>query len=114
MDGIGPGGPGGRDDRADIEQVECAVAVGAWHDRSDPESVARPRDPVRDLAAVGDEERADRGDGWPSAPAISAATNASIASLATRHRPPTRRAGSLPLTIQRWTDRVFAPIRAAA
>ena len=42
------------------------------------------------------------------------ATNASIASLATRHRPPTRLAGSLPLAIQRWTDRVVAPIRAAA
>ena len=40
--------------------------------------------------------------------------NASIASVATRQRPPTRRAGSRPLAIQRWTDRVVVPIRAAA
>ena len=46
--------------------------------------------------------------------ALAPATNASIASLATRQRPPTRRAGSRPLAIQRWTDRVVAPTRAAA
>ena len=40
--------------------------------------------------------------------------NASNASDATRHRPPTRRAGSSPRVIQRWTLRVVAPIRAAA
>ena len=45
---------------------------------------------------------------------VADATNASIASLATRQRPPTRRAGSRPLAIQRWTDRVVAPTRAAA
>jgi hypothetical protein len=41
-------------------------------------------------------------------------TNASNASIATRHRSPTRRAGNRPNLIQRWTDRVLAPIRAAA
>jgi len=40
--------------------------------------------------------------------------NASNASDATRHRPPTRLAGRDPRAIQRWTDRVVAPIRAAA
>src|SRR4051812_41089456 len=43
-----------------------------------------------------------------------AATNASIASIATRQRPPTRRAGSRPAAIHLWTDRVVAPTRAAA
>ena len=41
-------------------------------------------------------------------------TNASIASLATRHRPPTRLAGNRPDAIHRCTDRVVAPTRAAA
>src|SRR4051812_47640071 len=36
------------------------------------------------------------------------------ASIATRHRPPTRRAGSLPVAIHRWTDRRLAPSRSAA
>jgi hypothetical protein len=40
--------------------------------------------------------------------------NASNATDATRQRPPTRLAGSRPLAIQRWTDRVVAPIREAA
>jgi hypothetical protein len=40
--------------------------------------------------------------------------NASNTSDATRHRPPTRRAGSRPVAIQRWTERVVAPIRVAA
>ena len=40
--------------------------------------------------------------------------NASNATDATRHRPPTRLAGSRPLAIQRWTDLVVVPIRAAA
>ncbi len=40
--------------------------------------------------------------------------NASIASFATSHRPPTRRAGSRPAAIHRWTVRVVVPIRAAA
>ena len=39
--------------------------------------------------------------------------DASIASNATRQRPPTRRAGSRPLAIQRWTDRVDVPSRRA-
>jgi hypothetical protein len=42
------------------------------------------------------------------------ANNASIASLATRQRPPTRLAGNRPLVIHRWTERVVAPTRAAA
>jgi hypothetical protein len=42
------------------------------------------------------------------------AAKASNASDATRQRPPTRRAGRRPLAIQRWTERVVAPIRAAA
>ena len=46
--------------------------------------------------------------------AVPGSRNASIASFATRHRPPTRRAGSRPLAIQRWTDRVVVPIRFAA
>ena len=41
------------------------------------------------------------------------APNASIASDATRQRPPTRRAGSRPLAIQRWTDRGDVPRRSA-
>ena len=41
------------------------------------------------------------------------AMNASNASDATRHRPPTRRAGSVPLAIQRWTVRVDVPSRLA-
>ncbi len=44
---------------------------------------------------------------WP-------AMNASNATDATRHRPPTRLAGSWPLAIQRWTDLVVVPMRAAA
>jgi hypothetical protein len=54
--------------------------------------------------------------GWGFRPAVEVrgSKNASIASLATRQRPPTRRAGSRPLAIQRWTERVLAPIRAAA
>ena len=50
----------------------------------------------------------------PPSPVACCATNASIASVATRHRPPTRLAGSRPLAIQRWTERVVAPTRAAA
>ena len=46
----------------------------------------------------------------PTVATAPAATNASIASLATRQRPPTRLAGSRPLAIQRWTERVVAPI----
>ena len=41
------------------------------------------------------------------------AANASIASDATRHRPPTRRAGRRPFAIQRWTDRGDVPRRSA-
>src|SRR3954453_23370120 len=37
----------------------------------------------------------------------------SYAPNATRHRPPTRRAGILPKAIHRCTDRVVAPIRRA-
>ena len=37
------------------------------HDRPDPEPVARPRDPRRDLAAVGDEQGADRARWAPAA-----------------------------------------------
>jgi len=40
--------------------------------------------------------------------------NASNAPDATRHRPPTRRAGRTPDAIHRWTERVVAPILAAA
>ena len=47
-------------------------------------------------------------------PAAPATMNASNATDATRHRPPTRRAGRRPLAIQRWTDLVVVPMRAAA
>ena len=60
---VGTDGPCGRDDRADVEQVECVGTVGPRKDRPDPEPVAGPGDPVRDLAAVGDEEGPDRHDG---------------------------------------------------
>ena len=67
-----------------------------------------------DLAAVGDEQRPDRraagaldSRGLPPA-------NASNASNATRQRPPTRRAGSRPVAIQRWTERVEVPSALAA
>ena len=40
--------------------------------------------------------------------------NASNASDATRHRPPTRRAGNNPRAIHRWTLLVVVPMRAAA
>ena len=55
--------------------------------------------------------------GWPAGAAIrrrAAASNAPIASFATRQRPPMRRAGSRPVAIQRWTVRVLVPIRRAA
>ena len=48
----------------------------------------------------------------PRAVGVPSAMNASNATDATRQRPPTRRAGSRPLAIQRWTDRVVVPIRA--
>ena len=38
------------------------------HDRADPEPVAGPRDPRRDLAAVGDEQGPDRRDGRRGSP----------------------------------------------
>ena len=60
---VGTDGPCGRDDRADVEQVECVGTVGPRKDRADAEPVAGPGDPVRDLAAVGDEEGPDRHDG---------------------------------------------------
>ena len=63
MDGVGAGGPGGRDDGVDVEQVEASRAVGARDDRPDAEPVAGPGDPAGDLAAVGDEERPDRRSG---------------------------------------------------
>jgi hypothetical protein len=46
--------------------------------------------------------------------ATSEATNASIASIATRQRPPTRLAGSRPAEIHLWMDRVVTPTLAAA
>ena len=42
VDGVGASGPGGSDDRVDVEQVERAVAVRPRHDRPDAEPVARP------------------------------------------------------------------------
>ena len=59
-----PAARAARDDRLDVEQVERARAVGPGHDGADPEPVAGPRDPRRDLAAVGDEQGADRAHGW--------------------------------------------------
>jgi len=56
---------------------------------------------------------AERAAGCTKRPAA-AVTKASNASDATRQRPPTRRAGRRPCSIQRWTERVVAPIRAAA
>ena len=58
-------------------------------------AVARPRDPRGDLAAVGHEE-ASRMASRRRDSVLVACSNASNASNATRHRPPTRRAGSRP------------------
>ena len=60
MDGVGAGGPGGTDDRLDVEQVQRVRALGRGRDRADPEPLAGPLDPRDDLAPIGDEERPDR------------------------------------------------------
>ena len=104
------------DDRCDIEQVERAgPSVAGTTARIPSRSHVRvmrvaisPR-LAMNRVRIGMVGAASGVGGRPPMP-----TNASIASLATRQRPPTRRAGSRPLAIQRWTDRVVAPIRAAA
>ena len=67
MERVGAGRRRGRDDRSIVEEVEGVGAVGRRDDRPDPEPIGRSRDPRRDLAAVGDEEGADRGVGDRSA-----------------------------------------------
>ena len=57
---VGAGRAGRGDHGVGIEEVDRVGAVGARHDRADPEPVARARDACRDLAAVGDEDRLDR------------------------------------------------------
>ena len=58
---IGAGGTSRSDHGRDVEQVERALALRRRYDSTDAEPVARSGDPGRDLAAVGDEQRADRG-----------------------------------------------------
>ena len=66
VDGIGAGCDGRPDDGPDIEEIECVRAGRPRHRDTDPETIASPPDPSRDLAAVRDEDVADRG-GCPSA-----------------------------------------------
>ena len=107
----------GTDDRRDVEEVDGARARDC-----------RRRDPDAQRVALSVESVARSRPGWRrrgggSAPGGSvgraasprgARTNASNASDATRHLSPTRRAGRRPRAIQRWTERVVAPIRRAA
>ena len=121
VDGIGAGRPSGVDDGGDVQEVDRVGALGGGRDRADAEPLARAPDPDDDLASIRDEQGADRAivdrpwaPGPAPADASASAMNASNATDATRHRPPTRRAGSRPLAIQRWTDLVVVPIRFAA
>ena len=116
-----PGGPRRRRRRARPRRPPSMSSrssrAGAVRSAARPPRIPRRsqvRGSGRDLAAVGDEQvRIGVTGRWRSRVAMpSATTNASIASDATRHRPPTRLAGSRPLAIQRWTERVVAPIRA--
>ena len=61
MEGVGTGGQRCRHDGRGIEQVEAVRAVRDRDDRPDPEPIAGAGDPSGDLAAVGDEDRSDRG-----------------------------------------------------
>ena len=62
VDRVGAGVTGRRDHRVDVEQVEPVGTVRVGHDRADAEPKAGPGDAAGDLAAVGDEDGADRGD----------------------------------------------------
>ena len=90
----------GADDRPRVQQVERRLPVSAAGRPRGAEPLARPPDAVDDLAAVGDEHRS--GSGGARRPgrrtgsrSLSARSNASNASNATRQRPPTRRAGAV-------------------
>ena len=111
VDGIAARRDGGSHDRARVEQVQRGGPVGRRDDGDDAERRARPRDPRGDLTAVRDEQpRDERCRGRNGRIRVSNAPNASDA---TRHRPPTRRAGNRPASIQRWTVRVDVPRRFA-
>ena len=66
VEGVRAGSPGFLHDRSRIQQVQRFRTVGRWNDRADPEAPAGPRDAMRDLAAIGDEHRPDRGFGGRS------------------------------------------------
>ena len=63
MDGVGAAAVAARDDGLDVEEVDGVAAVGRRLDRHDAEPVGSSPDPARDLAAVGDEQPADRPNG---------------------------------------------------
>ena len=112
MEGVGAGGQGCCHDGRRDPAGRGRRAVRDRDDRPDPEPIAGAGDPPGDLASVGDEDGSDRRSGArPLVGPRRGGANASIASEATRHRPPTRRAGSRPLAIQRWTDRGDVPSR---
>ena len=61
MDGVGPSGASGLDHGGDIEEVDGVRTLGRGRDGADPEALAGSPDADLDLAAIGDEQRADVG-----------------------------------------------------
>ncbi len=124
MDRVGAGSEGGTDRRVRIEQVDRrASALARDHRPRMPRrsQVRRMRAAISPRLATNSvsigrstpSRRDGRGRGRAAVSALPT-MNASNASDATRHRPPTRRAGRTPVAIQRWTVRVEVPRRAAA
>jgi hypothetical protein len=83
--------PGGIDDRGRVEEVQRIHARGCRQDDANAEAVARPCDPRRDLAPVGDEERSDRS-GRGDRRRRGALGNCERVNRVTRDTPPTPKA----------------------